>query len=92
MMQNGTTVEAITLAKQRWAQLWPFDIADETWERLFREHRAGDILQSIKQTRQCRSKQPRLIFDSLTYWLQSMECARDERTNPSWPPPDVTRY
>ena len=41
---------AIQLAKQRFAALHPFDLADETWEQLFSDHRPGFVLEAIRQT------------------------------------------
>jgi hypothetical protein len=90
-MQQGSVEQAIELAKVRWAAIWPFDLDADAWETLFAEHRATDILQAIKQTRQTRAKDPAAVFQSLLYWLGRLERERAEKENLTWPPSDIQR-
>jgi hypothetical protein len=88
-MQQGTRSEALELAKQRWASLHSFDIDAETWETLFQEHRATDVIEAIRRTRSTRAKEPSAVYTSMLYWLNRVEQERVERANLSWPPADV---
>ena len=48
-MTKGSVVEAIALAKARFAQYYPFDSDDATGKKCLREHRTGDILEAIRE-------------------------------------------
>ena len=88
-MQQGTIEQAVELAKQRWAQIWPFDIDAATWLQLASEHRPTDLLEAIKHTKTTRAKEPDAVYQSLLYWLNRLEAERYERNNPLWPPADT---
>ena len=90
-MQQGSVADAVALAKQRWAALWPFDLDPATWEQLFTTYRPTDVIEAIKRTRGTRAKLPAAVFQSLLYWLNGLEQERNEKANPIWPPPDVQR-
>jgi hypothetical protein len=92
MMDHGTTLQAVTLAKARWAQIWPFDLADETWLQLFAEHRPGDVLEAIRKTRQTRDRKSEKVYRGLLFWIDTLERNHAEKNNLSWPPPDITPY
>ena len=85
-MIHGTTEAAIQLAKQRFAALHPFDLADETWEQLFSDHRPGFVLEAIRQTSKKRDR-PEIVYQWLLNCIAALERERTART--TWPPPDV---
>ena len=89
-MTKGTVEQAIQLAKARFAQHHAFDLDDATWQILFGEHVAGDILEAIKKSGTTRDKRPEIIFESLLFWITKFERERSEKERPIWPPPDVT--
>jgi hypothetical protein len=89
-MNNGTTQQAIDLAKSRFAKNFPFDLSDETWRDLFIDHFPGDVLEAIKRTSKTRDPRPEKVYLSLLYWITRVESDRDEVAKPEWPPADVT--
>ena len=64
--------DAIALAKQRWAAIHSFDLDPETWERLFREHRPGNVLQAIRATRDTRDPEPAKRYARFERCLNSL--------------------
>jgi len=88
-MRRETTQEAIALAKVRFAQIHPFDLDDATWKQLFEQYRPGDILEAIRRTP--RDKEAERVYSSLLHLIGKLESQRNEKSNPSWPPPDVTQ-
>jgi hypothetical protein len=87
---TNTTEKAIQLAKARFAQRHPFDLADETWRDLFIEHFPGDVLEAVKRTSKTRDPRPEAVYTSLLYWITRLESDRNEVARPEWPPSDVT--
>jgi hypothetical protein len=61
-MQNGTVDEAKALAKQRWAQLFAFDLDETTWSSLFSIYRPGEVLEGIRLMRNTRDPRPEKVF------------------------------
>ena len=49
-MNAGTRRDAIELAKTRWAAIHSFDLDPATWDHLFNQYPAGNILQAIRMT------------------------------------------
>lgn len=90
-MKTGTNECAIAIAKARFAMLHPFDLDDETWQGLFAQYPAGDVLEAIKKSKHTRDHRPERIYRSLLYWLGLIARDRNERKSPLWPPSDVTR-
>lgn len=90
-MKNGSTAAAVALAKARWAQYHAFDLDDETWLQLFREHFPGDVLEGIKRTSNTRDPRPEKIFATLEYWVQRFESERNGTEPPMWPPSNTTK-
>lgn len=88
-MKKGTVVEAIALAKARFAQYHPFDLDDATWQQVFDEHRTGDVLEAIRRTGSTKDKRASTIYGSMLYWIEKFERDHDEKERPLWPPPDV---
>jgi hypothetical protein len=88
-MTKGTTQQAIALAKQRFAQHFPFDLDDATWQRLFDAHSSGDILEAVKKSGTTRDRRPEKVFESLIYWIEKLERQHNEKERPLWPPSDV---
>jgi hypothetical protein len=86
-MQPGTQSQALELAKVRWAEIWPFDLDLHSWEELFQQHRAADILQAIRRTKSTRATEPSDVFRSLLYGLGRVEQERTGKANLTWPPP-----
>jgi hypothetical protein len=73
----GTTDDAITLAKQRWADCMMFDLDDSTWAELFSEYNPGDILQAIRGLRRNRTADPGEVFE---YFESRVRKLSDQRT------------
>jgi hypothetical protein len=90
-MPAGSIESAIELAIERWAQIHPFDLDPETWEKLFAEHRSGDVLQAIRRTASTRDKRPAVVYSSFLHWLNLAEKDRHERFAPVWPPSDISQ-
>jgi hypothetical protein len=90
-MKNSTTAAAIDLAKSRWAQHHNFDLHDETWTQLFREHFPGDILEAVRRSGKTRDPKPETVFQNLTYWIERFESERTGDAEPMWPPTDTTK-
>ena len=90
-MQQGSIEQALQLAKTRWAILHSFDLDVATWESLFAEHRATDVLEAIRKTKRTTATEPADIYRSLIFCLTRLEQDRAERANPQWPPFDVQR-
>jgi hypothetical protein len=88
-MTKGSVVEAIALAKQRFAQYFPFDLDDASWQQLFDAHRTGDVLEAIRRTSTARDKRAERVYTSLLYWIGKLEHERDEKESPEWPPRNV---
>ena len=89
-MTKGTVVEAIQLAKARFAQYFPFDIADESWQQLFAAHRTGDILEAVRRSSTTRDQRPEIVYANLLFWIKRLESERTGGDPPMWPPVGVT--
>jgi hypothetical protein len=76
-MQTGSHKSAIVLAQSRWAALHSFDLDPETWERLFRENTAGDVLQAIQRTKGARDPRPEKIFPFFEKQLNILTAERN---------------
>ena len=59
----GTLEDALALAKARWAQLFAFDLDDQTWLALFQAHRPGEILQAVTLLRGTRDLRPERVYE-----------------------------
>jgi hypothetical protein len=90
-MTKGSVVEATALAKQRFAQYFPFDLDDATWQQLFDGHRTGDVLEAIRRSSTTRDKRPERVYTSLVFWIGKLECERNGSEPPMWPPSGVTQ-
>jgi hypothetical protein len=86
-MQQGSKVEALELAKQRWAEIWPFDLDADAWRNLFEQHLPTDILQAIRRTKSTRATAPPDVFQSLLFCIKRLE----EDRHLTWPPSDIQR-
>jgi hypothetical protein len=91
MKQGTRTQQAIQLAKARFAQVHPFDLADESWQQLFIEHFPGDVLEAVKRTSKTRDPRPEAVYSSLLFWITSFESARNGSDPPMWPPTDTRK-
>jgi len=90
-MKQGTQVEATAIAKQRFSQYFPFDLADETWKLLFDEHRTGVILESIKRCSSTRDHNPDVVYANLLFWIGRLESDRTGGDPPMWPPVGIKK-
>lgn len=90
-LSPGTIENGIVLAKQRFAQIWPFDLHQETWETLFTEHRPCYVLESIKKSRKTRNHTPDAVYRGLLYWIGVFEEQEQARKSPLWPPPHTNQ-
>jgi len=84
---QGSTQDAIALAKARWASLHPFDLEDATWETLFAQHLPGTVLEAVKKTKATIDPRPERIYSSLLYWITRIE--NPQKMAALWPLPDV---
>lgn len=90
-MNQGTKEQAVMLAKQRWARLWPFDLEESVWQDLFSQHQPGIILQAIKKSKKTRNPAPAAVFQGLMHWIDLFEDDAQAHKSPSWPPPETNK-
>lgn len=72
MIQPGTIDQARTLAQQRWAARFAFDLDPAMWDVLFEEYTPGEVLQGIRQLQRMRSQRPDVIYQHLLYALDKL--------------------
>ncbi len=57
------------LLQERWAQIFPFDLADETLDQLLAEHQPGTLLEAIKLARDVRDHD---VAKAYQYFLKKL--------------------
>ena len=86
-MSKFTADDVITEAKKRWAQMFSFDLDDDTWWRIVHTFHAHDLMQALRCMKTTHSEEPAQIHNSMLYHLDRLTAERRALTE--WPPPDA---
>jgi hypothetical protein len=72
-MPGGTREQALELARQRWSQLHPFDLDEQTWNDLFSRYAPGVLLEAIKLTKETRDPRPQKRYERFLMWIERVQ-------------------
>lgn len=74
-MLGGHIGDGMLLAKERWAQLFAFDLDETTWRDLFSKYKPGEVLQGIQMMRKTVDPRPERVYARFQQMLERISPA-----------------